>query len=170
MSRRTLLAGMAASVMAVSASACSLGLAGVIPYGVAISGEGNALTITQANRAEAFLATVHSARGIGQANVTWWGNPSPHQLMFALELAGLEQFTLQWADQVVNLGVNASDQSVFASARVAAGDEVVITPDSPYWMEVSTTAAAPGFMVHAPQAFLDAWPPMWSVTWVDFFR
>lgn len=167
-SRRVFMAGCASSILA----ACSFGHAGLAPYGVVVRGEGNQLILQQVNEpAHDLLATVQSESGIGQALVTWWGNLAPHQVTFVLNLAGLEQFTLQWADFVVNLSVNASDGTTSCSLADAAGQEEMLTPASPYWIEVeSLPVKGQGFILRAPRAFVAHWPPAWSIAWVDFFR
>lgn len=150
-------------------AACSHGQVGSVGYSVATSGEGNQVAIAHDQAVDAYIATVHSERGIGQASIAWWGSEAPHHVIFEVYLSGLEDFSLHWADQAVNVSVNSIDQTVIQSARIGKSPETAITAGSPYWMEV-TLPTAGVFQLQAPQAFIAAAPKLWGIAWVDFYR
>jgi hypothetical protein len=154
-------------------AACSYGQTGEIGYGVATSGDGNQLAIAQDENAEpgSYIVAITSERGIGQASITWWGNQLPHHVVFQLYLTGLEQFSLRWADQAVNVSVNSMDQTVIQSVKVAETAEQSIAAGSPYWMDVVAPSTADGpFQLQAPPAFIDAAPKVWGISWIDYYR
>jgi hypothetical protein len=148
-----------------------------MPYSVGVSGEGNALTLAKVSSGseEGYIATVASARGIGQASVAWWGNFSPHPLRFHLQLMGLELFSLSWATPdrriTVNVSVNSSDQAVIQSVILGQSGESEITALSPYWLEVTLPSPErSGYLLTTPAAFAAEGPRLWAIAWVDFYR
>jgi hypothetical protein len=154
-------------------AACYPGQAGDVGYGVAVSGDGNKVEISQDMRQSegTFVVTIHSTRGVGQASAAWWGSAPPHPLYFYLHLGGLEQFRLHWIDQLVTVSVNALDQSVIQSFQIRHQSEGTIAAGSPYWMDVTMpTPATPGYTLKAPAAFIAAAPKFWGIAWIDFYR
>lgn len=168
-SRRAVLLGSVGYLMA----ACTQGQAGTVAYSVGVSGEGNQVTLVQSSSdgEGAFVATVQSARGIGQASVAWWGKRSPHPLWFDLQLNGLEQFSLMWGNLAVHVSVNSMDQSILQRTQVRGEAEVEIAPASPYWMTVEVPSQqGASFRVGAPKAFMIDAPSLWAIAWIDFYR
>lgn len=175
-SRRAILLGGASYLLA----ACTFGLAdelaGSLPYSVGVHDQGDHVAIRQSSDMQGggFVATVQSARGIGDATVAWWGNVPPHQLVFQLELSGLEHFSLIWADQTVNVSVNsvnlAAEPVILKSVQAGDDAEEIIDPDSPYWIDVTTLHDGRGYQLVAPAAFQEAWPQFWAIRWIDFYR
>ena len=172
-SRRALLLGSAGWLLA----ACSHEQAGNALYSVGVSGEDNQLTITldSSGNEERYIATVQSARGIGQANIAWWGNSSPQPLRFRLKLQGLEQFSLRWAAPsgqiLVNVSVNSIDQQVFQSVQVGDETESEIAADSPFWLDVTLpNQDRPYYELTTSQAFQADGPRLFAIAWVDFYR
>ena len=179
-SRRVLLLGGAGCLFA----ACSSGWVGTLPYSVSVNGEGNQVVILQksAMRGGGIMVTVQSARGIGDATVAWWGQGTPCALVIQLELRGLEHFSLRWAEQAVFVSVNSADNSVFQSVQKREEQEMMIDQSSPFWMDVSVSSRPgirtasnaidheSGYRITTPPAFQAAWPGIWSITWVDFYR
>lgn len=164
-SRREILLGSVSLLL----SACTQGQVGDVGYSVAVNGDENQVAITQ--EANATIVTIQSRSGIGQASSAWWGSTTPHPLYFLLHLNGLEQFSLRWADHVVNVSVNSTSQTVMQSTQTANSAETMITPDSPYWMDVTLpTQELSVFTVAAPAAFIAAAPNVWGISWVDTYR
>jgi hypothetical protein len=163
-SRRNLLFGGVGILL----TGCMHAWAGDAPYSVDVQGEGNRVTIapTVVVAAESYVATVTSPRGIGQATVAWWGDHTPRQLTFHLDLAGLESFELRWADTTVT--VSASDQQMWQSVQKGESDMRTASPDSPFWIDITDTGV--GYELRAPAAFLNDAPRLWSFAWIDFFR
>jgi hypothetical protein len=154
-------------------AACYQGRAGDVGYGVAVSGAGNQVTIAEdtTQAADAYIATIHSTRGIGQASIAWWGSSAPHHLEFLLHLGGLEFFSLRWAEQIVRVSINSMNQAVIQSSQRGDGAEAAIAPDSPHWMAVTMpTHEAPVYRLAAPAAFLTAAPKAWGIAWIDYYR
>ena len=154
-------------------AACSQGEASNVAYQVGVSGEGNRVALVQDSSVgdEAIVATVQSARGIGQASVVWWGNRAPHPLWFDLQLSGLEQFSLIWGNEAVHVSVNSMDQSILQRHQARGAGEVEIAPDSPYWMTVELPSqAGAGYWLGAPAAFVADAPSLWAISWIDFYR
>jgi hypothetical protein len=169
-SRRALLVGSVGCLLA----ACTQG---AVNFSVIVSGEGNQVAVVQDDLSSAdlderaYVATIHSESGIGQASIIGWGELSPHPIYFRLHLSGLEQFTLRWAEMSVNVSVNSMDRSTFQSYQTPQQSETMITADSPYWMDVTIPQAADdGFLLRAPAAFVAAAPRLWSIAWIDFYR
>jgi hypothetical protein len=153
-------------------AACYQGHAGDVGYGVAVSGDGNQVTIAEdtTQAADVYITTIHSTRGIGQASIAWWGS-APHHLEFLLHLGGLELFSLRWADQLVHVSINSVGQAVIQSSQRGNGAEIAITSDSPHWMAVTIpTHEAPVYRLAAPAAFLAAAPKAWGIAWIDYYR
>ena len=168
-SRRSVLLGTVGCLLA----ACSHGRAGHAAYSVGVSGEGNTVTIVQdSNGADgAYVARVQSTRGIGQANIGWWGEPAPHQLTFDMALSGLESFSLRWAEYTVLVSVNATDGSVWQRLNSDDEPDSDLLPSSPFWIEVALPIGeGHSFRLAAPVAFLADAPRLWAITWVDFYR
>ncbi len=168
-SRRSVLLGSLGCLLA----ACSTGQAGTVAYSLGVSGDGNSITLVQESSPSQgrFVATVQSERGFGQASIGWWGKPLPHHLVFRLQLRGLEQFSLVWAERAVHISVNSTDHSVIESTQLRGEEDTEITPDSAYWMDVVLpTQERPVYLVSAPAAFIVAAPSLWAISWIDFYR
>ena len=117
-------------------------------------------------------ADVWSETGIGGASVSLTAGEMPQSILFRLHLRGLEQMTFVYDDNVVGLSVpSGGDRPVLQSVTVE-GDEMPVTPQSPYWMDVTLVESAAGgyFQVSAPQAFFDASATEFRITWIDFYR
>jgi hypothetical protein len=164
-SRRELLVGSFGWLLA----ACSQGQVGQLGYSIAASGEGNDVAIIQ--EADAYTVTIHSVQGIGQASVAWWGIERPHQLIFQLHLRGLEQFSLGWGEQRVNVRINSTTQEVTQTLQSRQEAEMRIAPDSSYWMDVTLPMpSVPAYSLNAPSAFITTAPNVWGTAWIDFYR
>lgn len=153
-------------------SACSHGQVGDVGYSLAVNRNDNVVAIRQ--EADTMLVAVESASGIGHASITWWGKPTPRPTVFLLRLSGLEQFSLRWAECVVNVSVNSTSQTVTQSMQMAHNPEAILMPDSPYWMDVTlptrSTQEPSLFTIVVPAAFTAAAPNMWGIAWVDAYR
>lgn len=155
------------------AAACSFKQAGSLLYSVGVEGEGNQLSILPiADQGKgAYITIIESVQGIGRASVAWWGEESPHHLLFQLALNGLEEFRLMWPDHTVIVNVNASSFAAFQSVLVSHQPEEEITPASPYWMDVAfPTPERTAYLLTAPPRFIEDAPRVWGISWVDFFR
>ncbi|HNS01827.1 MAG TPA: hypothetical protein PKM78_05525 [Anaerolineae bacterium] len=126
--------------------------------------------VTATADGDRLLVEVHSASGIGSAGVRAAQGQLPPSVTLRFYLAGLEQMTFAFGDAVVKLSVPSGDQPVLQSV-VEAGQESPLTPESPYWMEVTKPAAAGDpFEVSAPPAFAAAAPSNFTLGWIDFYR
>jgi hypothetical protein len=118
---------------------------------------------------------VWSETGIGGASASLAAGEMPQSILFRLHLRGLEQMTFAFDDTVVSLSVPSGGDRPVLQSVVVNGDEMPITPQSPYWMAVtqvqSDAGAANGyFQVAAPQAFFDASATRFKISWIDFYR
>jgi hypothetical protein len=168
-SRRAVIMGGISALLA----ACYQGQADDVGYGIAVSGDNNQVAISHAASQGdgSYIVTIHSTSGIGQASAVWWGSASPHPLVFDLNLNGLEKFSLHWIDQIVTVSVRSYDQAVIQSSQARQQSELIIEPDSPYWMDVTVpTPNSPGYKLKAPAAFMAAAPRFWGIEWIDFYR
>ena len=120
-------------------------------------------------------ADVWSETGIGGASASLAAGEMPQSILFRLHLRGLEQMTFAYDDTVVSLSVpSGGDRPVLQSVTVD-GDEMPVTPQSPYWMAVTQVESDAGavdgyFQVTAPQAFFAAAAIGFRITWIDFYR
>ena len=173
-SRRALLLG----GVALLSTGCTHGLVGQALYSVGVRGEGNLVTITPDNiiapdpRApQTYHVHVASLSGIGQATIAWWDRRAPQQLLFSLELKGLERFQLHWGDTLINVTVNASTQHIMQSVQKGEAAESRLVAASPFWMEtLLPTVSSHGFTLATPPAFAQDGPRLWTIAWVDFYR
>lgn len=120
--------------------------------------------------------------GIGRAAFQQVDGPAPQRVSIHLYLRGLEELRFTYADVEIRVSVPSSAADmVLESLRLNGGDEVPITPASPYWMNVEivhgansseTTFPLEGgfFQVDAPAAFTDSHQREFSIAWIDFFR
>jgi len=84
---------------------------------------------------------------------------------------GLENFSLIWGAQAVNVSVNSTDHSVTESLQKQHQDEVTLAKDSAYWIDVQVPSQADvPYRLTAPSAFLEDAPALWGLAWVDFYR
>ncbi|MBE2232330.1 MAG: hypothetical protein IAE85_02445 [Anaerolinea sp.] len=127
--------------------------------------------VTATAEGDRLLVDVQSASGIGNAGVRAANGKLPSVVVMRLHLAGLEQLTFAFGDAVVKLSVPSSGDQPVLQSVVEAGQESPITPESPYWMEVTRPAAADGvFEVISPPAYAASPPANFTVGWIDFYR
>lgn len=127
--------------------------------------------VTATAEGDRLLVDVQSASGIGNAGVRAANGKLPSVVVMRLHLAGLEQMTFAFGDAVVKLSVPSSGDQPVLQSVVEAGQESPITPESPYWMEVTRPAAADGvFEVISPPAYAASPPANFTVGWIDFYR
>lgn len=127
--------------------------------------------VTATADGDRLLVDIQSASGIGNAGVRAAAGKLPSVAVMRFHLAGLEQMTLAFGDTVVKLSVPSSGDQPVLQSVVEAGQESPITPESPYWMEVTKPATADNlFEVTSPQAFTASPPANFTVSWIDFYR
>lgn len=127
--------------------------------------------VTATAEGDRLLVDVQSASGIGNAGVRAAEGTLPPVAVMRFHLAGLEQMTFAFGDVVVKLSVPSSGDQPALQSVVEAGQESPITPESPYWMEVTKPATADNlFEVTSPQAFTASPPANFTVGWIDFYR
>ena len=163
--RAVLLAG-AGTLLA----ACTHGVVGGMPYSVGVRGAGNVVTITydSGEQGQNVLVTVQSGGGIGEATIAWWGSTLPHQLLFYLDLTGLEHFRLMWSTHIVT--VASSGNSVLQWLQSGSSSETTLDPASPYWMPINVPdKQEQGYRLQAPPAFIADAPRIWGFAWLDFY-
>jgi hypothetical protein len=141
-------------------------------FQIATDKEDNVVTATIDG--ERLLVDVQSASGIGSAGVRAADGELPPAALLRFHLRGLEQMTFAFGDAVVKLSVPSGGDRPVIQSVVEQGQESPITPQSPYWMEVTQTAADGAadsvFEVNPPQAFADAPPANFTIGWIDFYR
>lgn len=127
--------------------------------------------VTATAEGDRLLVDVQSASGIGNAGVRAAEGTLPPVAVMRFHLAGLEQMTFAFGDVVVKLSIPSSGDQPALQSVVEAGQESPITPESPYWMEVTRPAAADGvFEVISPPAYAASPPANFTVGWIDFYR
>jgi hypothetical protein len=142
-------------------------------YSTGVRGEGNIITVADApdTGEEELTIRVQSERGIGEGTIAWWGNQVPHHLSFHLHLNALEHFHLRWGKRSITVSVASSGNFVLESMQVGHQGEVEITPESPYWIEVTMPSGEhPYFELRAPAAFLNDSPRLFAISWIDYYR
>jgi hypothetical protein len=113
------------------------------------------------------IVTVHSAKGIGGADVMITSRMRPKRLLFRFDLKGLEGLTASYAGVNLKAGMASAGGAVHQSAQVGVQPEAPIAADSPYWMPIRTGAY---IEVEAPRDFLAGRAIGMSIDWVDFYR
>lgn len=130
--------------------------------------------VTATMDGERLLVDVQSASGIGSAGVRAADGAMPPAVLIRLHLNGLEQMTFAFGDAIVKLSVPSGGDRPVIQSVVEGGQESPITPESPYWMEVTRTTAAGSaetlFEVAAPPAFSESPTPNFTLGWIDFYR
>jgi hypothetical protein len=123
---------------------------------------------------ERLLVDVQSASGISSAGVRAADGKMPPAVLMRFHLRGLEQMTFAFGDAIVKLSVPSGGDRPVMQSVVEGGQERPITPESPYWMEVTQTAADgsadSAFEVASPQAFSVSPTANFTIGWIDFYR
>ena len=128
------------------------------------------------------VVTIYSKNGIGGTEIEQISGKKPTQYNFHLYLSGLEELKFAYGQTLITVNVSSSAgnevrQSVMDSG---SGVETAVTPDSPYWMDVTivptegTAAEIPllhGYIdIQAPADFLLNQDKSFALQWVDFYR
>ena len=131
---------------------------------------------------ETAVITIYSKSGIGGTEIEQISGEKPDQYNFHFYLSGLEELKFAYGQTLITVNVSSSEgnevrQSVLDSA---SGEETAVTPDSPYWMDVTivptegTVAEIPllhGYIdVQAPDDFLLNQNGSFALQWIDFYR
>ncbi len=86
---------------------------------------------------ERLLVDVQSASGIGSAGVRAADGEMPPAVLLRFHLRGLEQMTFAFGGAIVKLSVPSGGDRPVMQSVVEGGQDRPITPESPYWMEVT---------------------------------
>ena len=131
---------------------------------------------------ETAVVTIYSKNGIGGTEIEQISGKKPTQYNFHLYLSGLEELKFAYGQTLITVNVSSSEgnevrQMMFDSGN---GVEMAVTPDSPYWMDVTivptegTVAEIPllhGYIsVQAPDDFLLNQEGSFALQWIDFYR
>jgi len=136
---------------------------------------------------DAVIFDIFSQSGLGGADVSLTSGTMPDQMLLRFHLKGLEslQFTYsETASEItISLAVSSSGAHDARETVMQGGDraqETSLTPDSPYWMDVSiiaaegATASIPledGYFEVTPAAdFLQGDHHEFTLEWIDFYR
>lgn len=169
-------AGVVGGLLAACAQPLVIGPAGdgaAPEFEVVVDKAGDRVVVTSDEDRAIF--DVWSETGIGAAAVSLEAGAMPPSISLRLHLRGLEQMSFAYDGTVVSLSVSSSgDRPVLQSATVD-GDEMAVTPLSPYWMDVTQAeseagAAGGSYQVTAPPAFFAAAAAEFRITWIDFYR
>jgi len=132
---------------------------------------------------DAVIFDVFSQSGIGGADVSLMSGPMPKQILLRFHLKGLESLQFAYGETVITLTVSGSETHDVQETVLQGGigaQEIPLTPDSPYWMDVNivasegTTTSIPledgYFEVTFPIDFLQNDHRTYSLEWIDFYR
>jgi hypothetical protein len=123
---------------------------------------------------ERLLVDVQSSSGIGSAGVRAADGEMPPAVLLRFHLRGLEQMTFAFGGAIVKLSVPSGGDRPVMQSVVEGGQDRPITPESPYWMEVTQTTADGSaeniFEVAAPPAFFTSPTANFTIGWIDFYR
>ena len=168
--------GLAGGFLAACAQPLVVGTAdgGAAPeFDVSVDKAGDRVVVTSGQ--DRTLFDVWSETGIGGASFSLTAGAMPQSILYGLHLHGLEQMTFAYDDTVVSLSVPSGGDRPVLQVATVDGSEMPVTPQSPYWMDVTrieTEAGAAGgyFQVTAPRAFFAAAATEFRITWIDFYR
>ena len=143
---------------------------------------------------DAVIFDIFSQSGIGGADVSLTSGTMPDQMLLRFHLKGLESLQFTYRETAVSPETEVSPEIVISLAvsssgahdareTVMQGDDSVqetsLTPDSPYWMDVSIIAAEGAtasipldgyFEVTPPADFLQGDYHDFTLEWIDFYR
>lgn len=130
--------------------------------------------VTATMDGERLLVDVQSASGIGSAGVRAADGEMPSAVLMRFHLRGLEQMTFAFGGAIIKLSVPSGGDRPVMQSVVEGGQERAITPESPYWMDVTQTTADGSteniFEVAAPPAFSSSPNANFTIGWIDFYR
>ncbi len=140
------------------------------------------VTFETVEETSALTVTIYSKNGIGGAEMEQISGEKPTQYDFRLYLSGLEDLKFAYGQTLITVNVSSSKgNDIRQTVREgASGTETTITPDSPYWMDVTIvpTEDAPaeipllhGYInVQAPADFITNQDGAFALQWIDFYR
>lgn len=169
-------AGLVGGLLAACAQPLVVGPAdgGAAPeFDVIVDKAGDRVVVT--SEWDRMLVGAWSESGIGGAGFSLTAGAMPQSIFFHLHLRGLEHMTFAYGDTVVSLSVPSDANRPAMQRATVDGSEMPVTPQSPYWMDVTRVepeagAAGSYFQVTAPQAFFDTAATEFRITWIDFYR
>ena len=138
---------------------------------------------------DAVIFDIFSQSGIGGADVSLTAGAMPKQVLLRFHLKGMESLKFAYGESilsnetVISLAVSSSGAHDARETVTQGGDraqETPLSPDSPYWMDVSIIAAegatasiplADGyFEVTPPADFLHGDYQDFTLEWIEFYR
>ncbi len=131
---------------------------------------------------ETAVVTIYSKTGIGGTEIEQISGDEPDQFQFHLYLSGLEELKFAYGQTLITVNVSSSEGNEVRQMMRDSGSgvETAVTPDSPYWMDVTivptegTVAEIPllhGYIdVQAPDDFLLNQNGSFALQWIDFYR
>jgi hypothetical protein len=158
------------ALLTICLAACSVLAADGRLAVVAVARQNDRITWTVTGNTVRF--DVYSPSGIGRAVVRMVAGPHPAHIVLRLHLAGLEELRFAYGATVITVAVaSTGDHAIRQQVVLGAGEEQVIAPDSPYWMQTKLGALTGGYIeVELPPAFLRSQQRAFSIAWIDFFR
>ncbi|MCP4356502.1 MAG: hypothetical protein GY796_00595 [Chloroflexi bacterium] len=128
---------------------------------------------------ETTVFNIYSQTGIGSADIERITGSWPPTIISRFHLNGLEEMRLVVGDTAVTLNLSSSGGRS-SQTLTQNGVTSTITPDNPYWMDVTISNAdgSPGTVplkegtidVSLPPALFDKSPDSFSLNWIDFYR
>ncbi len=137
-------------------------------------------TVMITNEQDVSIIEVDSPSGIGSAQFELVSGALPQKMIARLNLKGLEEFRLLYADTVIV--ASASSGSVFNSSNqkiLLSGTEQPILAGEPRWLEIRIVSDQTSqnipleqgyFEITFPQDFIEKAGNSFEIQWVDFFR
>jgi hypothetical protein len=132
---------------------------------------------------EATFFDILSQSGIGGADISLRSGNMPKQMFLRFHLKGLESLQFAYSETLVSLEVASSETHAVRETVMEGGigaQEVLLTPDSHYWMDVNIVAAdGTATSIPLEDGYFEVTPPIdffqndhkgFSLEWIDFYR
>lgn len=137
--------------------------------------------VTETTSAERTIFTVSSPTGIGAATIERTAEAWPKQVVIRMKLRGLESWNIESGTAKLIASVKSQTGQSHPLIMRQQDKEIVVTADSPYWLEPQALNAAGKpikglpdkdgyFEMVVPQAFLKDAGNKIRLSWVDFYR
>jgi hypothetical protein len=150
------------------------------PFLWVITTEGAGDEVKMVLEGETAVLDIHSETGIGGAQVQLQSGTWPPEMVLRFHLSGLEEMTLIYGETTLTLNVSSHGDNAIWQSITQNGNTEEIGPDSPYWMNVSLTAAdgSPAsipldkgtIQVTIPKDITQSDQTSFTIQWIDFYR
>jgi hypothetical protein len=133
-----------------------------------VEGEGNSIAVNQAGQTTIF--EIRSDSGIGRGNLRLVSGSPPTFIVLRLYITGMEQFRLAYNGTTINASISSGSDRRVDEYLLLNGGEQVITPSSPFWMDITRPTGRDFIEISLPRDLIQKETGDFTIEWVDFFR